>query len=62
MLYILQTALELGFLSAHIPIALFLSFRIFTIAVMTRDDWVGRGTSVSVTMTVAGNTFIAIQS
>ena len=37
MLHILQTALELGFLYALVPMALFLSFRILDIADMTTD-------------------------
>ena len=49
MLYILQTALELGFLYALIPMALFLSFRILNIADMTTDGCFVLGTAVSVT-------------
>ena len=47
MLYILQTALELGFLYALIPMALFLSFRILNIADMTTDGCFVLGTAVS---------------
>ncbi len=60
MLYILQTALELGFLYALIPMALFLSFRILNIADMTTDGCFVLGTAVSVTMTAAGHPFLAI--
>ena len=37
MLYILQTALELGFLYAPIAMALFLSYRVLDIADLTTD-------------------------
>ena len=49
MLHILQTALELGFLYALVPMALFLSFRILDIADMTTDGCFVLGTAVSVT-------------
>lgn len=54
MLHILQTALELGFLYALVPMALFLSFRILDIADMTTDGCFVLGTAVSVTMAAAG--------
>lgn len=57
MLYILQTALELGFLYALIPMALFLSFRILNIADMTTDGCFVLGTAVSVTLAAAGHPF-----
>ena len=60
MLYILQTALELGFLYALIPMALFLSFRILNIADMTTDGCFVLGTAVSVTMAAAGHPFLGI--
>ena len=44
MLHILQTALELGFLYALIPMALFLSFRVLDIADMTTDGCFVLGT------------------
>ena len=52
MLHILQTALELGFLYALVPMALFLSFRILDIADMTTDGCFVLGTAVSVTCPV----------
>ena len=45
MLHILQTALELGFLYALVPMALFLSFRILDIADMTTDGCFVLGTA-----------------
>lgn len=60
MLYILQTALELGFLYALIPMALFLSFRILNIADMTTDGCFVLGAAVSVTMAYAGHPVLAI--
>ena len=60
MLHILQTALELGFLYALIPMALFLSFRVLDIADMTTDGCFVLGTAVSVTMAAAGHPFLAI--
>lgn len=60
MLHIIQTALELGFLYALVPMALFLSFRILDIADMTTDGCFVLGTAVSVTMAAAGHPFLAI--
>lgn len=60
MLHILQTALELGFLYALVPMALFLSFRVLDIADMTTDGCFVLGTAVSVTMAAAGHPFLAI--
>ena len=60
MLHILQTALELGFLYALVPMALFLSFRILDIADMTTDGCFVLGTAVSVTMAAAGHPFLAV--
>ena len=60
MLHILQTALELGFLYALVPMALFLSFRVLDIADMTTDGCFVLGTAVSVTMAAAGHPFQAI--
>ena len=37
MLYVIQTALELGFLYALVPMALFLSYRVLDIADLTTD-------------------------
>ena len=60
MLHILQTALELGFLYALVPMALFLSFRTLDIADMTTDGCFVLGTAVSVTMAAAGHPFLAV--
>ena len=60
MLHILQTALELGFLYALVPMALFLSFRILDIADMTTDGCFVLGTAVSVTMAAAGHPFLSV--
>ncbi len=60
MLHILQTALELGFLYALVPMALYLSFRVLNIADMTTDGCFVLGTAVSVTMAAAGHPFLAI--
>ena len=57
-LYILQTALELGFLYALVPMALFLSFRILDIADMTTDGCFVLGTAVSVTLAASGHRFL----
>ena len=62
MLHILQTALELGFLYALVPMALFLSFRILDIADMTTDGCFVLGTAVSVTMAAAGHPFLGVPS
>lgn len=60
MLYIIQTALELGFLYALVAMALFLSYRILDIADLTTDGCFVLGAAVSVTMAVAGHPFLAI--
>lgn len=60
MVYIIQTALELGFLYALIPLALFLSYRILDIADMTTDGCFVLGAAVSVTMAAAGHPFIGV--
>lgn len=60
MLHILQTALELGFLYALVPLALFLSYRVLDIADMTTDGCFVLGTAVSVTMAAAGHPLLAI--
>ena len=59
MLYIVQTALELGFQYALVAMALFLSFRILDIADMTTDGCFTLGCAVSVTLTAAGHPFLA---
>ncbi len=60
MLYIVQTALELGFLYALVPMALFLSYRVLDIADLTTDGCFILGAAVSVTMAAAGHPFLAI--
>lgn len=60
MLYILQTALELGFLYALVAMALFLSYRVLDIADLTTDGCFVLGAAVSVTMAAAGHPFLAV--
>lgn len=60
MLYILQTALELGFLYALVAMALFLSYRILDIADLSTDGCFVLGAAVSVTLTAAGHPILAI--
>lgn len=60
MLYIMQTALELGLLYALIPMALFLSYRVLDIADLTTDGCFVLGAAVSVTMAAAGHPFLGI--
>ena len=47
MLYVVQTALELGFMYALVAMALFLSYRILDIADMTTDSGFVLGAAVS---------------
>ncbi len=60
MLYIIQTALELGFLYAPVALALFLSYRILDIADLTTDGSFTLGAAVSVTVCAAGHPVLAI--
>lgn len=60
MLYIIQTALELGFLYAPVAMALFLSYRILDIADMTTDGCFILGAAVSVTCAAAGHPVLGI--
>lgn len=60
MSYIIQTALELGFLYALVAIALFLSYRILDIADLTTDGSFILGAAVSVTMAAAGHPYLGI--
>ncbi len=60
MLYIIQTALELGFLYALVSMALFLSYRVLDIADLTTDGSFVLGAAVSVVVTAAGHPFLAI--
>ena len=54
MLYVVQTALELGFMYALVALALFLSYRILDIADLTTDGTFVLGAAVSVTVAAAG--------
>ncbi len=60
MLYIIQTALELGFMYALVAMALFLSYRVLDIADLTTDGGFVLGAAVSVTIAAAGHPFLAI--
>lgn len=60
MLYIVQTALELGFLYAPVAMALFLSYRVLDIADLTTDGCFVLGAAVSVTLTAAGHPVLAV--
>ena len=60
MLYIVQTALELGFLYALVAMALFLSYRVLDIADLTTDGCFILGAAVSVTMAANGHPLLAI--
>lgn len=60
MLYIVQTALELGFLYSLVAMALFLSFRVLNIADMTTDGCFILGAAVSVTFAAAGHPILGL--
>ena len=60
MLYITQTALELGFQYALVAMALFLSYRVLDIADLTTDGCFILGCAVSVSLTASGHPFLAI--
>ncbi len=60
MFYIVQTALELGFLYAPVALALFLSYRILDIADLTTDGAFTLGAAVSVVVCGAGHPVLAI--
>lgn len=60
MLYIVQTALELGFVYALIPMALFLSYRVLDIADLTTDGGFVLGMAVSVSLAAAGHPIPAL--
>lgn len=59
-LYVSQTALELGFLYALVAMALFLSYRILDIADLTTDGCFVLGAAVSVTCAAAGHPILGI--
>lgn len=60
MMYIIETALELGFLYALVPLALFLSYRVLDIADLTTDGSFVLGCAVSVSVAAGGHPFLAI--
>ena len=60
MLYVVQTALELGFMYALVAMALFLSYRILDIADMTTDSGFVLGAAVSVTCAAADHSVLAV--
>ena len=60
MFYVVQTALELGFMYALVAMALFLSYRILDIADMTTDSGFVLGAAVSVTCAAAGHPVLAV--
>ena len=60
MLYIIQTALELGFLYALVAMALFLSYRVLDVADLTTDGSFVLGAAVSVTFAAAGHPILGM--
>lgn len=60
MLYVIQTALELGFMYALVAMALFLSYRILDIADLTTDSGFVLGAAVSVVVAAVGHPFLAV--
>ena len=60
MLFVTQTALELGFQYALVAMALFLSYRVLDIADLTTDGCLILGCAVSVSLTASGHPFLAI--
>lgn len=60
MLYIIQTALELGLLYAPVAMALFLSYRVLDIADLTTDGGFVLGAAVSVAFAANGHPVLAI--
>lgn len=60
MLYVIQTALELGFMYALVAMALFLSYRILDIADLTTDSGFVLGAAVSVTVAAMGHPLFAV--
>jgi len=60
MLYVIQTALELGFMYALVAMALFLSYRVLDIADLTTDGGFVLGAAVSVAVAAMGHPFLAV--
>lgn len=60
MLFITQTALELGFMYSLVALALFLSYRVLDIADLTTDGSFVLGAAVSVSMAATGHPFLAL--
>ena len=60
MVYVIQTALETGFLYAPVALALFLSFSILNIADMTTDGAFVLGGAVSAMMCLSGHPILAL--
>ena len=60
MLFISQTALELGFMYALVAMALYLSYRVLDIADLTTDGCFVLGAAVSVTLAAAGHPILAV--
>lgn len=60
MVYVIQTALELGFMYALVAMALYLSYRTLDIADLTTDSCFVLGAAVSVTVAATGHPFLAI--
>lgn len=60
MFYVIQTALELGFMYALVALALFLSYRVLDIADLTTDSSFVLGAAVSVMVAASGHPFLAI--
>ncbi len=60
MVFIIQTALELGCIYGLVSLALFISYRVLNIADLTTDGCFVLGTAVSVTCAAMGHPFLGI--
>lgn len=60
LLYVAQSALELGFMYSLIPMALFLSYRVLDIADLTTDGDFVLGMAVSVVFAASGHPILAL--
>ncbi len=60
MVYIIQTALQLGCIYSFVALALFLSYRILDIADLTTDGCFVLGMAVSVSMCANGHPFVGV--